>query len=240
MLRLCICDDSPEDVARIRTLAERFVREHPELPLRVQDFSSPFDLLEHLEKEGGFDLYLLDILMPHLEGLELARRIRARGEAEEVAFLTSSREYALDAFEVAACGYLIKPVEWERFQRVLLDAAHRLAGPGLVSSRILIKTREGLRKILFRDLIMVESFNHNRVCTLADGSKLMTSDTLTSLLERLSDDPRFFSPHRAYIINLEHITALNADSALMSTGQRVPVSRASFSALKKAYMDYLF
>lgn len=238
MLTLCICDDCPEDAAQIQALAEHFSGEHPEFSLRGQTFSSPFDLLDHLEKRGGFDLYLLDILMPHLKGLELAERIRARGEAAEILFLTSSREYALDAFEVDACGYLIKPVNKEKFHRVLLTAARRLAGP--LDSYLLLKTRKGLRKILFRELVMVESFNHDRVCTLTDGSKAVTADTLSSIMERLSSDLRFFSPHRAYIINLEHATALNTTNVLMSTGQRVPVSRASFAALKKAYIEYLF
>lgn len=238
MLKLCICDDSREDAARIRALAERFAGGHPELPLRVSVFHSPFDLLEHLEAEGGFDLYLLDVLMPHLKGVELAERIRARGEKAEILFLTVSREYALDAFDVDACGYLLKPVNQARFDSLLLAAARRMDGPEDAS--LLLKTKEGLRKILFRDLVAVESFNHDRVLTLADGARVVTADTLSSLLERLSGDLRFFSPHRAYIINLEHITALNASSVTLSTGQRVPVARASLAALKKAYMDCLF
>ncbi len=238
MLTLCICDDEPGDVSCIQALAERFAGEHPEFPLRIQTFSSSFDLLEHLDKTGGFDLYLLDILMPHLNGMELAKRIRSRGEEAEILFLTSSPEYALDAFGVAACGYLLKPVEKEKFGQVLLSAAQRLNPSG--NPFLLLKTREGLRKVPFRALVVVESFNHDRVCSLTDGSKLVTSNTLVLLMERLSGDPRFFSPHRAYIINLEHITALNAADVLLSTGQRVPVSRSSFAALKKAYMDFLF
>ncbi len=238
MLSICICDDDAGDVAKVRALAERFAGEHPEFPMKLQTFSSSFALLEHLEAAGGFDVYLLDILMPQLKGVELAKRIRERGEAAEILFLTSSPEYALDAFGVAACGYLLKPVEQEKFDEALLAAAHRLTRPENPS--FLLKTREGLRKVPFRELVVVESFNHDRVCSLTDGSKLVTSDTLALLMERLSGDPRFFSPHRAYIINLEHITALNAADVLLSTGQRVPVSRSSFSTLKKAYVDYLF
>lgn len=238
MLTLCICDDDPGDASCIQALAERFAWEHPEFSLRLQTFSSSFDLLEYLEGTGGFDLYLLDILMPHLKGVELAKRIRSRGEAAEIVFLTSSPEYALDAFGVSACGYLLKPVEKEKFDEVLLSAAHRLSRPE--NPFFLLKTREGLRKVPLRELVMVESFNHDRVCSLTDGSRLVTSDTLALLMERLSGDPRFFSPHRAYIINLEHIIALNAADVLLSNGQRVPVSRSSFSALKKAYMDFLF
>ena len=134
MLTLCICDDSPADTAQIRSLADRFVQEHPELGLRIEFFFSPVDLLEHLDEKGGFDLYLLDILMPHMKGIELAQRIRERGEPAEIIFLTISREYALDAFEVDASGYLLKPLEWEKFQRVLLASVRRLGGADVTPS----------------------------------------------------------------------------------------------------------
>ncbi len=238
MLNVCICDDDPRDVARIQVLAECFAGEHPEFPLKLQTFTSSFDLLEHLNEKGGFDLYLLDILMPHLKGVELAERIRARNEAAELLFLTSSPEYALEAFSVAACGYLLKPVDKDKFDKVFLAAAYRLTRPE--NPYLLLKTKDGLRKILFRDLVLVESFNHDRVCTLSDGSKAVTSDTLASLMERLSVDPRFFSPHRAYIINMEHIAALNAANVLLSTGQQIPVARTNYAAFKQAYIDYLF
>ncbi len=238
MLNICICDDDSKDAAQIQVLAESFAREHPEFPLSIRTFLSSFDLLDYLEEKGGFDLYLLDILMPHLKGVELAERIRTRGETAEILFLTISKEYALDAFDVAACGYLLKPVDKAKFDKVLLVAVHRLTQPE--NPYLLLKTKEGLRKILLRELVMVESFNHDRVLTLTDGSKAVTADTLSSLMARLSQDPRFFSPHRAYIINLEHIAALNPTYVIMSTGQQVAVARANYTALKKVYMNYLF
>lgn len=238
MLTLCICDDNPQDVLRFRALAGHFAGVHPEIPLRIQSFFSSFDLMDHLEGNGSFDIYLLDILMPHLNGLALAERIRARGEEAEILFLTTSREYALDAFNVDACGYLVKPVNQKKFDKILLKAARRLAQPE--DEYLLLKTREGLRKILLRELVAVESFRHNQVCTLTDGSTITGIDTLTSIMERLSQDPRFFSPHRAYIVNLKHIMALNSADVLMSTGQNIPVARANLNALKKAYADYIF
>ncbi len=238
MLNVCICDDDAGDAARVRDLARRFAGEHPEFPMKLQTFSSAFDLLEHLETAGGFDVYLLDILMPQIKGLEVAERIRDRGEAAEIVFLTSSPEYALDAFGVAASGYLLKPVEKGQFDRAMLAAARRATRPE--EAAMVLKTREGLRKVLLRELAAVESFNHDRVCCLTDGSTLVTGDTLGALMERLSGDGRFFSPHRAYIVNLEHVTALNDNHVVLSTGQRVPVSRASMAALKRAYMEFLF
>lgn len=237
MLTCCICDDDPKDLGDILAFAEDFSKVHPEFALAIETFSSPRDLMARMAAKGGFDLYLLDILMPEMAGMELARQIRARKEPSELLFLTTSREYAVDAFDVAACGYLVKPVDPEKFETAMLRAVGRLAKPE--NSSLLLKTREGLRRLPFRKLVLVESFNHDRVCTLADGARYVTSDTLTSLMERLSGDPRFFSPHRAYIINLDHITALNADNVILSNGQRVPVAQASLPALKRAYVAYL-
>ncbi len=238
MLNVCICDDDAGDAARIRALAQRFAAEHPEFPMKLRSFSSALELLEHLEAAGGFDVYLLDILMPQVKGLEVAERVRDRGEAAEIVFLTASPEYALDAFGVAACGYLLKPVEKARFDKALLAAARRVTRPE--EAAIVLKTREGLRKVLLRELAVVESFNHDRVCTLTGGAELVTADTLGALMERFAGDGRVFSPHRAYIINLAHVTALSDNHVVRSTGQRVPVARASMAALKRAYMEFLF
>lgn len=237
MLRCCICDDDPRDLAELQALAEDFSGAHPELALKLQTFSDPRALWERVEERGGFDIYLLDVLMPNMEGMELAQRVRARKEPSEIVFLTVSREYALEAFDIAACDYLVKPIEKERFAQAMLRATGRFARPE--EPAFLLKTKEGLRRVPFGELVAVESFNHDRVCTMTDGARCVTTDTLTSLMERLGRDPRFFSPHRAYIINLEHITALNADNVTLVGGQQVPVAQATVPALKRAYVEYL-
>ena len=80
MLRIGICDDNQNDIKQICELAIRFSEEHPENPLQIQAYDSPFDLLDDIEKNGGFDLYLLDVVMPHMTGVTLAKRIRERKE----------------------------------------------------------------------------------------------------------------------------------------------------------------
>ena len=105
---------------------------------------------------------------------------------------------------------------------------------------LLLKTREGVRKVRLRELVLVESFDHRRMCTLSNGTSLETSATLTSLLERLEGDGRFFSPHRAYIVNLEFVQGLAGGELLLSNGRRLPVARKQIPQMKKAYLNYAF
>lgn len=238
MLKLCICDDQREDLGRLEAITKDFFRSRPDIPACVQIFGSSYDLLEYMEEKGGFDIYLLDILMPHLTGLELAQKIRERGEMAQILFLTSSREFALEAFSVNAAGYLLKPVEREAVCKAILSAVQALVPAD--DPHLVIKTREGVRSVRLRELVMVESFDHSRVCTLSNGVVLETAATLTSLMERLERDPRFFSPHRAYIVNLEYVNGLNGGELFLFGGRRLPVSRKLYPRLKEAYMRFAF
>ena len=183
-------------------------------------------------------MYLLDIVMPHLTGIETAKRIRARGETAEIMFLTTSREYALDAFSVKASDYLLKPLKKSDFDDAVLSCIRNLAPKENPS--LMLKTKEGLRKVHIRELVSIESFNHRRLCTLADGTAVETPSTLSFLFEQLRDYRCFFIPHRAYIVNLNYVSGLTSSELLLTGGKRIPVARGTYPALKTAYLEYVF
>lgn len=238
MLRVCICDDKESDIKEIRRLAGLFSEEHPELPIEIRVFGSPCDLLDRIAESGGFDLYLLDIVMPHLTGMDVAKQIRKRGETAEILFLTTSREYALDAFSVKASDYLLKPVKKADFDQAVLSCIRNLAPKENPS--LMLKVKEGFRKVHIQELVSVESFNHRRLCTLADGTAVETASTLSSLFEQLQGYRCFFIPHRAYIVNLNFVSGLTSSELLLAGGKRIPVARGAYPALKAAYLEYAF
>ena len=237
MLRIGMCDDDQEDIDAIKALAVRFAEEHPEAPLQIQTYRSPYDLLGDVEKTGGFDLYLLDVVMPHMTGVALARRLRERKERAEILFLTVSREYAVDAFSVKAAGYLIKPVNKADFDDAVRDCIRRLSRENNPS--LMLKVKNSLYRVPVCDLVCVESFNHNQVCTLSDGSTLETSVTLAELVDALKEEPAFVRPHRAYIINMDFIRRLTARELFLTNGKRIPVSQSEYGKLKNAYFAYM-
>lgn len=239
MIEICFCDDEAQEHAIVKKLAGEFLAEHAGLSLRFHYFDSPAALLEAVGENGGFDLYILDVLMPGMSGIELAGQLRSRCKAAEIIFLTLSREYALEAFGVKASGYLLKPVCKADFDEVLLSCIRsRLAA--LENAVITLKTKDGFRRICLPELVLVESFNHTRELTLSDNTVLETVVTLSELFEQLREYRQFCMPHRAYIVNMDYVAGLRKNELLMSGGRRIPISRKEYGNMKTMFLDYFF
>lgn len=119
MIRIAVVED---DDAYAQTLAgyiRRYVAESKEA-LACERFADGMTFLE--EQRGGFDIVLLDIAMPHMNGLEAAKRLRAQDENVCIIFITTLAKYAIRGYEVNALDFLVKPVEYELF-RIKLQKA---------------------------------------------------------------------------------------------------------------------
>ncbi len=238
MIGIALCDDCTDDIAKLAEYAELFAREHSEYSLQTRTFAAPSELIKYLDRNCGFDLYILDVVMPEITGIELAKKIRERGEHAEILFLTCSREYAVDAFSVHASGYLIKPVEKNSFDEELLRAIRKLTSKE--DDAFTVKTKSGMRRIDLRELVMIESFNHTRVFTFSDGSKLESPVTLSELFEQLSGHDNFYMPHRAYIVNLDHIAGIARYELIMAGDCHIPIPKKQYTAVEERFFNYFF
>ncbi len=237
-IEIALCDDSAEDIEAIRSFAERFASRHADLPVRLSTFSSAAELLKKIESSGGFDLYLLDVVMPEMSGMQLAETIRARGDNSEIVFLTVSREYALDAFSVYACGYLLKPVNEEDFGKTMLRAVSKVSQEK--SEALTVKTKDGLRRLPLNKIVMIESFNHTREITTSDGVVLETSASLSELFKLLIKHDNFYMPHRSFIVNLDNTVGIVRYDMLMLGNRHIPIPQKQFAAVREVVRDYFF
>lgn len=238
LIEIALCDDNNEDIETLRFFAERFASEHAEFPLRLTVFTSSEKLLEHIENGTGFDLYILDVLMPKISGIRLAEAIRGSGNHAEIVFLTVSRDYAIDAFSVYACGYLLKPLCRENFDETVLRAVQRLAREK--NDVLTVKTKDGLIRIPLHKIVMIESFNHKREITMTDNRTMETPATLSELFERLREHSSFFIPHRAYIANLDNSVGIVRYELLMLGNRRIPIPKNQFAAVQELVRNHFF
>ncbi len=238
LIEIALCDDNAEDMESLKTLAKEFSDEHEEFPIHLSAFSSAEELLEYIEENSGFDLYILDVMMPGLSGIQFAEELRSRGEHAEIVFLTVSRDYAVDAFSVYACGYLLKPVVKDRFDKTVFRAVQKLAREK--NEALTVKTREGLRRIPLHKIVMIESFNHIRRITMTDDSTLETPSTLSELFEQLKGYGNFYMPHRAYIANLDNSVGIVRYDLLMLGNRRIPIPKRQFAAVQELVRNHFF
>lgn len=238
MIEIALCDDNVNDIEALKAYTEQFASEYAEHPIRMKVFNSAAELLKVIEKNGGFDLYLLDVMMPEMSGIEFAEIIRARGEHSEIVFITVSGEYAVDAFSVYASGYLLKPLCKKQFDETVLRTVQKITREK--NEVLTVKTKDGLRRIPLHKIVMIESFNHTREITMTDDSVLTTTATLSELFEQLGSYENFYMPHRAYIANLDNSVGLIRYDLLMLGNRRIPIPKNQFVALQSVVQNYFF
>lgn len=153
-MKIAVCDDRPEHLKKIRELLGKYQQTRPGLESQAEYFLSGAELLDQAEERGGYDLYLLDILMPGENGISVGKRLRQMGKQGELIFLTSSNDYAADSYEVRAFFYLLKPVEEEKLFRVLDQAVEKLTQQQ--KKTMLLETREGTRCIPLGRILYAE------------------------------------------------------------------------------------
>ena len=195
-------------------------------------------LLARAEDAGGFDLYVLDILMPELSGIETGRRLRALGEGGEIVYLTSSNDFAADSYDVRAFFYLLKPVEEGKFFQVLDGAAEKLNRRR--SSAVVVTTADGPRRILLERIRYVERVGRCMRYDCTDGT--VDSQTIRISFREaaapLLADRRFCLCGASFVLNFQHVTGVNGQTALLDNGQTVVLPRTAATEFKKAWGNY--
>ena len=168
MLRFAVCDDNEKELKQALALLEDYLLSRPGLAGRAEAFSSCAALLEKVHTAGGFDLYLLDILMPGQNGIETGRRLRALGDGGEIVYLTNSNDFAADSYEVGAFFYLLKPVSRERLFEVLDRAVQRQRERQ--GSAVVVSTAQGPRRILLEHIRYAERVGRRVRYYCTDGT----------------------------------------------------------------------
>ncbi len=241
MFRVLIVDDEP--IARRRLC--RMLHEMPDVVV-VGEAADGFQALARIS-ELQPDVVLLDIRMPGLDGLAVAR---SHAELPPVIFTTAYDQHAVEAFDVCAVDYLLKPIKRERLERALLRA--RLirgeSAPVMKSLRDLLDkkastevrvlTRDGERVRVFDASAIVRFYAADKYSAfLSDGREHLLEESLNVLEERL-EGHEFVRIHRAELVSSRHIGVLDADRnggwVELTDGQRARVSRRHLPALRRA------
>lgn len=201
------------------------LRRHP----RIGSVTTAGDATEALRRlrDGSFDAVFLDIRMPGLDGLELGRLLTRFARPPAIVFVTAFEQHAVEAFELEAVDYLLKPVRAER----LSDAVRRLGGPRRTdddeASRVAVETG-GRTRFVDRDSIRFVEASGDYVRLHTDQDAYLVRVPI-STLEESWRDAGFVRVHRGWLVALRHVTELRLREGggyVLAVGNReLPVSR---------------
>jgi two-component system LytT family response regulator len=239
MLQFAICDDDIGELEHTHRLVESYLKEKPELDAGVRRFQSSYDLLDAISKRGRYDLYLLDILMPYINGIEVGEAIRKKDAAAVIVYLSSSRDYAVESYHVRAGGYLLKPFGREALFPLLDEILVDLAASD--TNRLIMKTTNRVESLPLNQILYTELNNRRLCCAMLDAppvESILLREGLDQMLAPLLSDGRFLKISASCVVNMQYIRAVTADGFQMSDGRVLTITRG-FSDTRQKYMEYI-
>ncbi|WP_400241449.1 LytR/AlgR family response regulator transcription factor [Niallia sp. JL1B1071] len=244
MIKALIIEDEPLARDELSYLLKRSNK--IEIMGECDCLETALDLIDKLE----IDVIFLDIELGEENGMSLAERLKLKGNTPEIVFATAYDEYALQAFNVNALDYLLKPFEEERINQTIIKLVsirerkrnerqgNKLTNSPIHINKLAISTNEKI-KIIDVDRIIYISAQNGKTLLVTDEEELIVTFTLSQLEQKLINSP-IMRVHRSYLINKERICEIepwfNSTYLLcMNNGEKVPLSRNYTKEIKQLF-----
>lgn len=228
MIRAIAIDDEPLALMVIENYCVR--NSHIDL---VKTFSNLKDAQKYI-KQFPIDLMFLDIQISRTNGMDFYKNLEKK---IPVIFTTAFAEYALDGFNVSALDYLLKPIEYERFEEAINKAVLILVDKKLAedSDYLTIRADYKLNKILYDDILFIEGLDDYVKIHLIDNKKITARISMKSILEKLPEK-LFIRVHRSFIVPLKKIKSIQ-NKVLYLNNQEIPIGDTYKNSVSDMFKD---
>lgn len=227
--QIAICDDDAATIQHLSSVVADWGTATGNF-VQIDAFPSAEAFLFRYADDKNYDILMLDIEMDGMNGVQLARKIRAENDAVQIVFITGYPEFVLEGYDVSALHYLIKPVGKGKLFSVL-DRAARILGK---AERAVIFEVDGeALRVKTRDIMRVEAFAHNCVVTTANTA-FEVRFSISEIENMLGDG--FIRCHRSYLVGLKYIKSISKKEITLDNGDQVPLSRGNYGAVNQAFI----
>ena len=224
--KIAICDDSDADRQYVLNMVNTWAAQTGHA-VHTDTFSSAENFLFHYSEESDYDILLLDIEMEAMDGVTMAKKLRAVNKAVQIIFITGYSDYISDGYDVAALHYLMKPVDRDKLFSVLDRAMERLSW----NERCLtLELPDGAARIPLYEIRYLD-VRQNYVTVHANESYTVKR-SLSEFEKEL--DNGFFRAGRSAIVNLRHIRRVTRTDIHLDDGSILPLPRGTYEPLNRA------
>lgn len=237
-MNIAVCDDKLNARKDILNLVKIIIPDSC-----ISEYKSGEELIK---SEMDFDIIFLDIKMQGANGIETAKVMRMKQSKAEIIFVTGLDEYLLQAFDVRAFHYLMKPIDKTKFLCVLREVI-RICDEKKELNRfisfnseknktILIKTQANTEKIVINNIYYAEVNNRKVILHYKKGS-IEYYAKLSNLEMEFGDS--FFRCHRAYLVNLKYVIRYTTIDIEIESGSKILMAKQKYTDFVKAYLNYM-
>ena len=227
-MKICIVEDNP---VHQRLLLEYIKEIDEENKYEYKIFSDAESFLFSME-DMDFHTILLDIEMPGINGVQLAKKIRENNTELPIAFITGEKDYVFEGYEVEAIGYLLKPIDKKQLKDLINRISKKL---NIQEKKISIKDEEGIHLVTPSSIIYIESRDHKTEVFTKDKNYLC--NTKMYQWEEELDENTFLKIHRCTLVNLNRINKILKNQCQMDNGALLNISRGQREILFKRFLD---
>lgn len=232
MYDIALCENNPSDAATIQNILDDY-EEYTNDALRVKYFPDSESLTQSV-LSGSYrpDVILSEINLPGMSGIEAMRKLRSENFKGAVVFVTSSADYALDAWEVSASQYIVKPVTSLKIFAALTDILIR-------RNFIVVRQKKALRKISFSEILYVETRGKYQVI-ITRSEELPVRITAREMhkLIPLPHSCNFIDLGLTYLVNLENVKILCDGRVIFDGGKELLISRRRFKKISREFTGH--
>ena len=231
MFRIAICEDEKVILEYESSLVKAW-GEARGCALELDEYVSAQQFLFESEDKAPYDVLIFDIQMNGLNGMELAKKLRARGCDSALIFVTGVKDYAIEGYEVGAVRYILKPVKADVLNG-LLDSIYA-ERQTKAEDFFLLGQGSDLERIPFEKIIYLEARGHYVYMKGADFEREWKSSFAQASAG--FEEKNFFCLRRGLLVNLKHVSKITRTDCILDDGESLPVARGMYKDLNEAFI----
>ena len=237
MIRIAYCDDDLTILNDLGVLLDKY-RVERNRDILYTAFHSPLELIAEIERGSRYDILILDVVMPGMDGISTAQEIRQFDTNVKIIFLTSSSEFAVQSYTVNAFFYQMKPIWKESFDRLMDSVISECKSEE--KNGLILRCKSGITRIELDKLEYCEVSGRTLRFHVVGGTVYESNGSLDELSEQLAQYNCFVRAHRSFLVHMEYIQNISHNAITMMSGVQIPVPHGKSSEIKNSYLEYAF
>ncbi len=234
MINIGICDDDNDMIQALKSAISIYSKDHA-IEFDVHSFQSGEKLLD---SKLDFDLLFLDIEMGGMDGLKTAQLYRQIDRRARIVYVTNHSELALQSYAVHPFDFVVKPFEKSRIFTVLDELTKYLSENADKDTVIQLKGEDGPLLLNLKNIYVFEYTGNRRITVYTKSEQYQIKGSLSDVLSIINSES-FVSPHKSFIVNMEHIDKLNNFTLYTTNGIEVPIAQKKLKEFHNEFSRFI-